>query len=238
MRFENGLCYFIKNKNKYGLERTSIDYITSNDFTFLVKCKPDWEEMKPESSSGIVVKNGMHLGIFSKKSPMYGDGEYSSFIGLTFWIEVDDGEDKDIKALSWDMEVDKDKESYVVSMSHDVENKTIILNVDEQEKHIIYDGVLVDYSNAWIWVAAACDFSEYPEEHKHKYVGDIEFVGIYKKLLSTRDKEQILKKGINESIKDKYMPGSVTDFSNQTPYKVKDESGMGHNLTISGYDWT
>lgn len=238
MKFENGLCYFIKNKNKYGLERTPIDYITSNDFTFLVKCKPDWEQMKPESSSGIVVKNGMHLGLFAKKSPLYDSGKYSSFIGVTFWIEVDSGEDKDIKALSWDIEVDKDQTSYSVSMSHIIEEKTIILRVGENEKHIIYDGQLVDYSNAWIWIGAACDFSEYPEEHKHKYLGDIDFVGIYKKVLSDRSINKIIKNGLKDAINPKHKPGSVTDFSNQTPYKVKDESGMGHNLTISGYDWT
>lgn len=236
MRFDENTFFFVKNRNKYDLALTPIDLITSNDFTFVVKCKPDWDSIPDDSTTAVIAKNGKHLGILAKKFTSPSDG-VQHFIGITGWTNVK-GMDDDI-AFDCDVIVDKDEEEYVLAFVHNVEKKEVTLWVNDKEIKQKYRGDIVDYSNAWIWIGCGCGFSDYSLEHQWQFIGDIDFVGVYKKTLEKKHIDAIIKdKILTEATHRKHKPACVTNFSNQTPYKIKDESGMGHNLIVGGYEWT
>ena len=59
-------CYFVIPESKYGLSQLVPKYVTDDDFTFMVKCKPEWDKMMKEGNSqegGLVIKNDQHMGI-------------------------------------------------------------------------------------------------------------------------------------------------------------------------------
>lgn len=236
MRFEKDTYYFIKNYNKYDLTLTPIDLITANDFTFVVKCKPDWDAIPDNTTTAVVAKNGKHIGILAKKFTSPTDG-VQYFIGLTGWTNAK-GSDEEI-AFDYDIIVDKDEEEYLISFVHDVENKEITLWVNDKSVSQKYRGNIIDYSNSWIWIGCGCGFSDFPESHRWQYIGDIDFLGVYKKALSKEDIDEIVSdKILTASIKRENKPACVTNFKNKTPYKVEDLSGMGHHLIVGGYEFT
>lgn len=236
MRFDEDTFFFVKNRNKYDLALTPIDLLTSNDFTFVVKCKPDWDNIPHDSTTAIIAKNGKHIGILAKKFTSPIDG-VQHFIGLTGWTSVK-GLDDEI-AFDYDMIVDSDIEEYIITFTHDVKKKEITLSVNGEQVKQKYRGTIADYSNSWVWVGCGCGFSDFPLEHQWQFIGDIDFVGVYKKVLTKQDIDKITKdKILTEATDRKHKPACVTNFSNRTPYKIKDESGMGHNLIVGGYEWT
>ena len=236
MRFEQDTFFFVKNRNKYDLALTPIDLLTSNDFTFVVKCKPDWDSIPDDSTTAVVAKNGKHIGILAKKFTSPADG-VQYFIGLTGWTKVK-GMDEEI-AFDYDIIVDKDEDEYIIAFVHNVKDNEITMWVNGKEIKQKYKGTIVDYSNAWIWIGCGCGFSDFPLEHQWQFIGDINFVGIYKKTLDKKDIDKIIDdKILTEATDRKHKPACVTNFSNKTPYKIKDESGMGHNLIVGGYEWT
>lgn len=236
MKFNKETFFFIKNRNKYDLALTPIDLLTSNDFTFVVKCKPDWDAIPDNSTTAIIAKNGKHIGILAKKFTSPSDG-VQYFIGLTGWTKVKEM-DEEI-AFDYDMVVDKDEEEYIISFSHNARKKEIILTVNGIEIKQKYRGEIIDYSNSWIWIGCGCGFSDFPKEHQWQFIGDVDFVGVYKKQLSLETINKIIDdKILTEATHRNNKPACVTDFKNRTPYKVADVSGMGHHLIDGEYGWT
>jgi len=238
MRFDKDTFFFVKNRNKYDLALTPIDLLTANDFTFVVKCKPDWDNIPDNTTTAIIAKNGKHIGILAKKFTSPNDGP-QCFIGLEGWCMPERGEDEVSFGYDYWVEDDKKDIEFNLAFIHNVEKKEVTLWVNDKEIKQKYRGQLSDYSNAWLWVGCGCGFSGFSLEHQWQFIGDIDFVGIYKKKLNKKDIDKIVKDEIlTEATSRKHKPACVTNFSNQTPYKIKDESGMGHNLIVGGYEWT
>lgn len=224
--------YFIPERDLYGLVRHNIGDITDTDFSFVVKCKPDWDSMLHLHQYCAVAKNGRHMGIFFTKL-LDANNDLKKYIELGFWVTDEDDYKHDHIRLDV---TDFDDELFVV-LNHNVEEKKFQLVVNGQKEVVKYSSTLMDYSNSWIWVGAANDFPETSEEHKHFFLGEINFLGVYRKFLPMSDITKIEKGDIVQASNSSFNPGCVTDFTKATPYKVLDQSGMGNNLYISYYDY-
>lgn len=234
MRFENGKYYFIKDSNKYNLHLETIKDVTENSFTFITKCKPDWDLIEKNSTVAIVVKNGKHIGIIGGKfeSPS-GIDEY--FISVTGWT-IDD----ELNEIPFDLnlQVDKNENEYNISFIHNLEKKEIELYVNDKKASLNYKGDIIDYSNSYLWVGCGHGFPKYYKDHQWMYTGDIFFIGIYKTNLNKNQIDKIINDDSLSASTDKNLkPAFVTNFKTYTPYKVKDDTGYGNNLIINGFEY-
>ena len=72
MIFDGTLSYLFNTGNNSGLIKNNINQVYMGDCTILCRFKPDIEKMTKEMpeigflSTGIICKNGMHIGIFFK----------------------------------------------------------------------------------------------------------------------------------------------------------------------------
>jgi hypothetical protein len=66
LKVDNKNTYFIPAKNKNSLNLYSVEDLFQNDFEIMVKVKVDWNNFPIDDSvSGIVAKNGQHMGLFA-----------------------------------------------------------------------------------------------------------------------------------------------------------------------------
>lgn len=233
---EYGYPFFIKNENKYNLTKNKISNITDNDFTFLVRVKPDWDYMKPgelTSNAGIIMKNGQHIGIVARK---YLDNDSKEQCAYEAGVFTDNNEGKNFFSTHQPSNNPDDFEN--LALVHNKKEKLIIFKIGDKKYEFNYEGNIIDYSNAWIWIGAGSGFSEYPAEHKNFFQGKLVTIGIFEKSLND---DQILEYFSNfndfDLINNSLSPLFFTNFINTTPYKIKDESGNGHNLIKTGFDW-
>lgn len=228
---KDNLPYFIPNRNKYNLTKKSIETLYKKDFTIYTSVRPNWEEMEINSQQGIVVKNGMHGGIFAGKE----QDDNEIFFKFSIWLENIKTETKYSKDII--AKVDKKENFYNVSITHCSKNKTFILYVDENHYKETYTDQIIDYSNSWIWVGAACNFPNFSQEHRNFFIGEISSIALFKRKLQKKEIISIFNNKNKIDIAKDYNPVVFTDFSVKTPYKVKDLTNNGHNLNLSNYDF-
>ena len=99
MKFDNGATFYVKKDDNNSLSTFSIDQLLTQDFTYCIKFKPDWDKLrdvhkltKPGDwiTCGLLVRNGAHFGI----QLIYGIGDEGNeilcFEGIV-WTEGKDG---------------------------------------------------------------------------------------------------------------------------------------------------
>jgi hypothetical protein len=235
MKFLKNECLYITPDNKYDLLRNSIKYLTNDDFTILVRFKPDWDSMKPNdisSEGGLVAKNGMHCGLMVQTDCINGVDIYAG--KCIFFSEIELGNPIANEAI---IDLSKDKEWYEFSMRHDLKNKKVNFTYDNISKDISYVGDIVDYSHSWIWIGACCGFNFFDETHRYYFNGDIDYVGIFQSNLSNESIEHYFKNSEISMINETHKTIVLSNFKNSTPYKTKDDSGNGNNLIIFKDEW-
>jgi len=230
-------CYFVIPESKYGLSTIIPKYVTDDDFTFMVKCKPQWSMMKEGNWSqegGLVIKNGMHMGI-----SCFVNGGDRYFKG-TLWLENRKGEKNCIEHHFLVSGEDKDKE-YFISFRHSIKEKKLVIGNYDHYKVTRYSAERpIDYSDSWLWIGAANAFKSCDEEHKHYFRGEISFVGVWGEYLSDSDIQNISENCGNIKNMKKIQNDKTVLFSNfktRTPYKVYDDSDNGNHVILYDEAW-
>jgi hypothetical protein len=235
MKFVKNECLYITPDNKYDLIRSSIKYLTTDDFTLLVRCRPEWESMNPNDLSaegGLIAKNGMHCGMTVRRDII---NDTDVYVGkCIFFSEVTEG-----YPIGNEMIIDvlPDKEWYEFSMRHDLANKKVIFKCDGVSKELIYEGDLVDYSHSWLWIGACCGFNFFDINHRHYFNGTMDYIGIFQSYLDDYEVESYFKSPNPQIRNSKDKAIAISGFKNFTPYKVKDDSENGNNLIIFKDEW-
>jgi hypothetical protein len=234
MIFNGTFSYLIRNTDLYGLSRYNHKSLTDNDFTIISKVKPNLDiELGNDGihTGYIVCKNGLHIGTYFMKA--INENGYLYQFGCAYSTNYN--EQSVFNYLN--IEVNPTDDYYHVSMIHSKKSKTITLIVNDIEKTVKYEGELVDYSNSWLWVGAACGAEDYDERYSYFYQGEIGYVGIFSKELNNKIIFDILSKDEIINYDSVYSPILITDFKEITQYKIKDKSNNGNHLVIYNNEW-
>lgn len=153
--------YYIPNENKHSLSLYNVKNLYEDDFEIMVRFKVDWRSFtKHNPVGGVVVKNGMHMGIFTKKDYLEGENYY--YIVVKVWV-VENG-NNNLKELK--CEVDKDL-VYEVKLTHNKELKQIIYVCNDYLDVIVYNEKICDYKNNMLWYGCSMGFGNDWNEHFH-----------------------------------------------------------------------
>lgn len=235
MKFLKDECLYVTPDNKYDLIRSSIKYLTTDDFTILVRFKPDWDVIDPNdlsSEGGLVAKNGMHCGLMVRKDNINGvDGYFGKCI---FFSEKEPGHPIVNESI---IELEKKEDWYEFSMRHDLKNKKVNFKYENITKEIEYEGDIIDYSHSWIWIGACCGLNFFDKTHRHYFNGEIDYVAIFQSYLGDERVEEYFKNSEPSILNVNDNVILISNFKNSTPYKVKDDSGNGNNLIIFSDEW-
>jgi hypothetical protein len=234
MIFDGTFSYLIRNADLHGLSRYNHANITDDDFTILAKVIPNWYiELNADgvNTGYIVCKNGMHIGIYFMKS-INSDGECFEF-GCAYCTELEGN----VNFNYIKIEINNLESEYNVSMVHNKNDKSVSLYVNDVKKTELYQGNIIDYSNSWVWVGAACGTDAYDERYSYFYNGDIKYVGIFKKAFNDMEISNIITDGKIVDYNSQYWPIFISNFEETTPYKVRDQSNAGNNLIIYNNEW-
>lgn len=229
MKFKNKLGYFLKNTDQYELSKNLPTNITENDFTFCVRVKVDWNKMSHEGltkNGGIICKSGMHLGLIAIKTVD------NQLINATAWY-THDGENK---PLDISVVVDKDEKYIDLAFIYQKELNKITLVKNGNAKSATFKGELIDYNHSWIWIGCSNGFDACNEEHRNFLTGDIKLVGIFNKALDVSMVDHFFENGKLAHPRE-FSTVMYTNFTEFTPYKVKDQSANGNHLMKYNKEW-
>jgi hypothetical protein len=235
LKFNGKDAWFVTPDNKYGLATYAMKNITHGDFSFLVDVQVDWDSMNPDDLSregGIIIKNGMHLGIaaYTPKKDTY-------FIKSTIWAKKENETEckaYDIQFKSTDV-INGETGRYNIGLTYNQEDKKFGVFCNGEWIDMEFEGELMDYTNSWLWFGAANPLESCPQEFRHFFNGELFFAGVYSKALNRVEIENIF---ANQTNVDKSLnPVAIFDFKRQTPYKALDISGVGNNLIMFDTEW-
>jgi hypothetical protein len=230
-------AWFVSPDSKYGLTSFPAKNITDGDFTFLAKIKVYWDKMKHDDltrEGGIVIKNGLHLGMSVVKA-----NTEHFYLKVVIWtIDPNLGQnamkDTDILFKLNNKPGDKDKE-YEVAFSFRKNEKEIAVYCDGKWKTKNFEGSLIDYSGAWLWIGAANPLDSCPRDFNQFFNGEISNIGIFAKALDKDEIQEIYEEFQNVS--PRLKPIGLYDFETNTPYKSLDISGVGNHLVKFDKTW-
>lgn len=237
LQFNGDNAWFVSPDSKYGISRVPVKTITEGDFSFLAKIKVNWDMMNPNDNTregGVIMKNGLHMGL----SVIKPDNEHVYIKGTIWSVDASLGEsgitNTDILLkLNWeDGDLEKD---YEVGFSMKQKEKKFSIYCNGTWETKSYEGTLLDYSNAWLWIGTSNPLESCPIDFRQFFNGTIYNIGIFNKSL---DKEEIVE--IYEdfsNISKRLKPVATFDCQRQTPYKVLDISGNGNNLVKFDISW-
>lgn len=200
------------------------------------RVKIDYEKMNPNDhtrESGIIIKNGQHLGISAFRM-MGEDGIIRLYIKGQIWY-LDESQSPQFMDVVHDVTSIQDY-SIDITFVHDAEKKTIQLYInDDISLRKKYEGTLVDYKNSWLWIGCSNALSSCSDEHRQYFYGDIDFTAIFGKSLSKKQVQTLYKnkKDYNED----YRPILVCNYKNTTSYKIEDVSGNGNHPILHDNLW-
>lgn len=237
MKFNGNSAWFVSPDNKYGLSKFPAKKITDGDFSFLAKIKPYWDKMNPNDKSregGVIIKNGLHLGL----SVIKPDNDHVYVKGTIWTIDASLGSDgmknTDILVKVNNEEGDLEKKLEVgFSFKKSDKEFSVYCNGTWHSKK--YEGTLLDYSNAWLWIGSSNPLESCPEDFMQFYNGEIYNIAIFYKAL---DKEEIYEIYDDfENISKRLKPVCAYDFKKQTPYKILDITENGNHLIRFDKEW-
>lgn len=234
MIFNGTSSYLIRNTDLYGLSRYNHEHLIDKNFTILANIKPNFDLAlnKNEPRIGYVVcKNGLHIGIYFMKTITENGNLYQ--VGCSY-CTIHNGTD----SFNYvNIDIKKSDNIYNVAMVHNKNDKSITLYVNNEQKTITYEGELVDYSNSWLWVGAACGTDEYDERYSYFYHGDIQYIGIFKESINEKVLFDILSLNKILNYDSKCLPVFITNFSEYTQFRIKDQSNNGNHLVKYNNEW-
>jgi hypothetical protein len=236
MIFTGDIAWFVPPTSRYGLSRVSSKELTNSDFTFMCKIKVDWNKMTENTmtqEAGIMIKNGKHLGISIAKT-----GDNFRIIKGEAWTKTDNPEVDEINQIilpvnDFKNSRDISEEELNITFSCDIINKKLRLIVNNIVNIIDLKGDLIDYVASWLWIGCSNPLDSCPREHQHFFTGDIKFIAVAQKYLSTDEITLVY----NKMDKPEHKIIGTYDFIESTPYKVLDTSDNGNNLIKYDKTW-
>ena len=235
--FNGDGAWFVAPDNKYGLSHQPAKTITDNDFSFLAKIRVNWDKMNPDDltkEGGIIIKYGLHMGLSVVKPDLK-----DVYVKATIWtIDASLGEsgmkNYDILVkVNWeDGDLDKILQVGLSFKKNEKEFSVYCNGTWETQK---YEGSLIDYSNAWLWIGASNPLESCPIAFRQFFNGEIYKIGVFNKAL---DKEEIAEIYQNfTKVSKRLKPVGLYDFETITPYKALDISGNGNHLVLFDVTW-
>ena len=248
LTFNGNQAWFVTPDSKYGLSLFPAKKLTDEDFSFLAKIKVDWNTMNPNDNTkeaGVIIKNGLHMGL-SVVRP----NETDCYLKATIWTS-DIIPDNDVTNL-WEVyskstlknfdilvkvnwEADDFVKEYEVGFSFRRKEKEFSVYCNGTWNTEKYDGELLDYSNAWLWVGCSNPLESCPEDFRQFFKGEVSRLAVFTKAL---DRDEIFEVYQNfTNISKRLKPICAFDFETQTPYKVLDITNNGNNLVKFDKEW-
>jgi hypothetical protein len=229
LKFEGNNAWFVTPDNKYGLSKFPMKNITEGDFSFLTSIRVNWNKMNPADNTregGIIIKNGLHLGL----SVIKPDYEHVYIKGTIWTVDASLGSNG---MKNYDILVkvnyepgDLDKE-YKVGFSFKRKEKEFSVYCNGTWLTEKFEGSLIDYSNAWLWVGAANPLDSCPEDFRQFFNGEMYYAAIFSKFLDRSEIEEIYNEP--DDVSKRLKPTCIFNFKRQTPYKILDISEVGNN---------
>jgi hypothetical protein len=237
LKFEGNGAWFVTPDNKYGLSKFPMKNITEGDFSFLTSIRVNWNKMNPNDNTregGVIIKNGLHMGL----SVIKPDTEHIYVKGTIWTLDASLGsngmKNYDILVkVNWE-EGDYDKE-YKVGFSFKRKEKEFSVYCNGTWLTEKFEGSLLDYSNAWLWLGACNPLDSCPEDFRQFFNGEMYYAAIFSKFLDRNEIDEVYNDPSNVS--KRLKPVCVFDFQRQTPYKILDISENGNNLIRFDKEW-
>ena len=237
LKFEGNNAWFVTPDNKYGLSKFPMKNITEGDFSFLTSIRVNWNKMNPADNTregGIIIKNGLHLGL----SVIKPDYEHVYIKGTIWTVDASLGsngmKNYDILVKVNYESGDLDKE-YKVGFSFKRKEKEFSVYCNGTWLTEKFEGSLIDYSNAWLWVGAANPLDSCPEDFRQFFNGEMYYAAIFSKFLDRSEIEEIYNEP--DHVSKRLKPTCIFNFKRQTPYKILDISEVGNNLIRFDKAW-
>lgn len=230
LSFDGKTAWFIQPDSQYGLSTSPIKKITTDNFSFITKVKIDWDKMDGNgdtNQSGIVMINGMHMGISAFKSELS-----KCSINAKIWTEDDNG--NNVEYVN-SIQINDLETEFEIGFSVDIEKNETFIYCNGQTRLLKLSGRIVDYSNALFWVGASMPLKYIDFKFHHYLFGEISYVAVVQKTLNSDDYRNLFLDYKNNSINKNSV--AAFDFEKQTPYKILDISGNGNNLIKFDDSW-
>jgi len=235
---DNTYLFLKGNKNK--LVFNPPEDVFTKDFTLAIEFKPDIEhytKMMKETSfytQGLVCKNGKHIGLFFTA----GTDEIGNIllkVSFEWWKKTDNPEVDEVKAIDFFPPSDSAENGYKVIIRK--KRNEIELVVNGKSKVAPIENV-IDYSYSYTWVGCA---NRLDADYQHIFYGDISKMHLQEGLLDNNscnllfnDYQEFVK--VHALNRDKQVI-FTSDFSQVTPYKVKDHSYNNNHIIKFSKAW-
>jgi hypothetical protein len=237
LKFDGQGAWFVTPDNKYGLSRFPMKNITEGDFSFLTTIRVDWDKMNPDDNTregGVIIKNGLHLGLSVVKP-----NNTHVYIKGTIWTVDASLGPNGMKPYDILVKVNDDVNDlyreYKIGFSFKKKEKQFSIYCDGTWLTERFEGSLIDYSNAWLWLGAANPLESCPVGFRQYFMGEMFYAAIFSKFLDRSEIEEVY--GDPSNVSKRLKPTCVLDFKKQTPYKVLDISETGNNLIRFDKEW-
>lgn len=239
MKFDGTLSYLFNTGNNSGLIKNTINQVYTGECTVLTRYKPDIDgmiEAMPDIgflSTGLICKNGQHIGIFFKMIRNYEGAEPWVYrFSFEFWQRGDTEQ----RILDIDIDPSEIRDSWFdIELTQSVKEFTFTVNGKSVTSKYLN---LVDYTNSYLWVGCA---NRLAPDWKHELIGEIdqllianEIVIPFKRVLFFDDYEGYVDRTLRDS---KAMTVFLSNFKKFTYYKVHDDSGNGNHPIKYDNEW-
>jgi len=241
MKFDGNLSYLFNTGNNNGLIKNVISPVYDKSCTVLCRYTPDLEGMMnamPDIgflSTGILCKNGQHIGIFFKQIKNYeGQDPWLYRFSFEFWQK------NFTEQTILDIDIDYNTiEGRTFDISFTQTHDTFTFTVDGETVSTKYDkSKLIDYSNSYLWIGCA---NRLAPDWKHELIGEIHKMYIdlditlpYSQKLFFDDYEAFNNKILNNKSSKAVF---LSNFKKYTYYKIHDDSGNGNHPIKYDEEW-
>lgn len=260
MRLDKEHSYIFHDIDRHGVFTNNVKSMFVNDFTLLARFEPDYEYINkvleerknnPKFKDSvynkqcIIGKNGKHIGLFFT-SLIDDSGDIVYNVEYEWWqnpniIGEQKPEEDECVAVRFWLGKEPIKTFDVVVEKYNGEFKVNLNGETISEPHTN----IIDYSNSFVWVGAANrlldDTDEYDHDFACVYTGDLLLLHNQEAKMFEKTKEIFFKdykKFKDKGFKTKEDVVYVsTDFSEVTPYKVRDFSGNGTHPLLYNKEW-
>lgn len=259
MRLDLENSYLFHDIDKHGTIINGSKQMLVNDTTMLVRFQPDLEHIDniissiledpkfptPYVKQCIIGKNGKHTGLFFTTFVNYeGDKVYSveyEWWQNPKWEENKNPAEDEVKAVKVFVNPHTNPTFDVVVNKR---NGMIGLLVNGAYTADTYD-CIIDYSQSLMWMGVANklaqDYSVPFDHFACLYVGDISLVHVQESPLTNKEIDLFFNdfyEFLNLKIDvRKHKVYVTTNFSQTTPYKVRDFSGNGLHPLLFNHEW-
>jgi hypothetical protein len=191
------------------------------------------KENSNTQESGVMIKNGKHLGISVAKT-----GNNFRIVKGAVWVETDTSEESGICEIIIPLNdvintPDISDEYLNLVFSYDIINQKLQLIVNNRKKIIDVPNKLIDYTSSWLWIGCANPLESLPMEYRNYFFGEYKLIGIYQKCLTDYE----IKDAFDKIIIPEHKPVAYYDFKEVTPYKILDITNNGNNLQKYDKEW-